>query len=224
MISHTSTPKKTHSPRRRQVTVFGLLALILSAISHLPPGSTTTHISRPGLAISGASHMELSMYTLPPPFTPLLTALIGNNHLSAALFRSYARLYAAAWPYAYQCTAALDFESQVVVLLGVSRSQARQHLRLLRQSGLVNWSSDGSHRYIFRFAAPQLSIYPGPDSQPIQAHLPPGGSGQSSSRAAGQSRTQNPGQAGAHGKTDPVRRDAFTRSKAPARRIRQTRL
>lgn len=143
------------------------------------------------------------MYTLPPPFTPLLTALIGNNHLSAALFRSYARLYAAAWPYAYQCTAALDFESQVVVLLGVSRSQARQHLRLLRQSGLINWSSDGSHRYIFRFAAPQLSIYPGPDNQPIQAHLPSGGSDQSSSRAAGQSRAQNPGQAGAHGKADP---------------------
>lgn len=112
------------------------------------------------------------MYTLPPPFTPLLTALIGDQRLSASLFRSYARLYAAAWAFAYQCTAALDFESQVVALLGVSRSQARQHLRLLRQIGLLDWSSDGSHRYIFRFTSPQLSIYPGPGEQPIRAALP----------------------------------------------------
>ncbi len=115
------------------------------------------------------------MVTLPPPFTPLLTALIGDPRLSASLFRSYARLYAAAWPYAYQCTAALDFESQVVALLGVSHSQARQHLRLLRQRGLLSWSSDGSRRYIFRFASPQLSIYPGPDEQPIRAALPAAG-------------------------------------------------
>jgi len=97
-------------------------------------------------------------HTSLPPFTPILSALIADLRLPAGIFRSYARLYAAAWAFAYQRTAELDFATQLVPLLGVSRSQARQHLRLLRGAGLITWSSDGAQRYVIYFSAPPDSV------------------------------------------------------------------
>lgn len=176
MITLSRIPKGQQPSCRRRAPANRLGAILLSLIFRLLPGTTPKAITHRSQAVIRARFpSEHNMPILPPPFTPLLTTLIGDPRLSAALFRSYARLYAAAWAYAYQCTAALDFESQVVDLLGVGRSQARQHLRLLRQNGLLSWSSDGNSRYIFRFTLPQLTIYPGPDEQPIRAALPPAG-------------------------------------------------
>ena len=89
---------------------------------------------------------------LPPPTTPLLTAAINDATMPAALFRSYARLYAAAWRSNFRHTPALEFDRELVPLLGVRRSQARQHLRLLRFARLLEWSSDGSNRYTIHFS------------------------------------------------------------------------
>ncbi len=93
-----------------------------------------------------------------PLFTPILTALIADLRLPATIFRSYTRMYAAAWSFAYQRTAELDFETQLIPLLGVSRSQARQHLRLLRGAGLIAWTSDGSQRYVIHFPSAADSV------------------------------------------------------------------
>ncbi len=95
------------------------------------------------------------MSELPPLITPILTALIFDQTMPAALFRSYVRLYAAAWQNAYRHTAQLHFESQLLPLLGVSRSQARQHLRLLRFAKLLTWTSDGAQNYVIHFPAPE---------------------------------------------------------------------
>lgn len=137
---------------------------------HPPTGETAAaahpiRIHRPPPAKPGAAFFQLETimsFNLPttslPPFTPILSALIADLRLPASLFRSYARLYAAAWAFAYQRTAELDFASQLVPLLGVSRSQARQHLRLLRGAGLITWSSDGNQRYVIHFSAPPVSV------------------------------------------------------------------
>jgi hypothetical protein len=87
----------------------------------------------------------------PPAVTPLSTAAINDATMPAALFRSYARLYAAAWRHDYRRTDPLDFDAQLIPLLGVSRAQARQHLRLLRFAKMIDWSSDGQNRYVIRF-------------------------------------------------------------------------
>ncbi len=196
MIPFRRISKGQQPSRRRRTPSIRIGAIILPLIFHLLPRTTPKTVARQMQPVFRARpSSEHSMHILPPPFTPLLTTLIGDQRLSAALFRSYARLYAAAWPYAYQCTAALDFESQVVALLGVSRSQARLHLRLLHQNGLLSWSSDGNRRYIFRFTLPQLSIYPGPNEQPIRAALPAAGSSPKNGPiAAGDSADQPSGQ------------------------------
>ena len=93
------------------------------------------------------------MDSLTARVTPLLTSLIYNQQLTATLFRSYLRLYAAAWKQDYRTTAALDFESQLVQLLGLSSSQARRHLQQLRISGLLNWQIDADQRYVICFTA-----------------------------------------------------------------------
>jgi hypothetical protein len=87
----------------------------------------------------------------PPAFTQLSTAMINDDSMPAAMFRSYARLYAAAWRSGYQETPPLEFDRELVPLLGVHRSQARQQLRMLRFARLLDWSSDGSNRYVIRF-------------------------------------------------------------------------
>ncbi len=93
-----------------------------------------------------------------PPFTPILSALIADPRLPNNIFRSYMRLYAAAWTFAYQRTPDLDFSTQLLPLLGISRSQARQHLQMLRTAGLINWSSDGSQRYVIHFSGAPDSV------------------------------------------------------------------
>jgi hypothetical protein len=91
---------------------------------------------------------------LPPPTIPLPTAAINDATMPAALFRSYARLYAAAWRSGFRQTPPLEFDRELTPLLGVRRSQAREQLRLLRFAKLLDWSSDGSNRYTIRFPAP----------------------------------------------------------------------
>ncbi|MEW5873417.1 MAG: hypothetical protein AB1894_29420 [Chloroflexota bacterium] len=94
------------------------------------------------------------MHAIPPVITPLLTAVINDATMPAALLRSYARLFAAAWRQQYRRTEPLDFETQLVPLLGVRRSQARQQLRALRFAKLLDWSSDGSNHYVISFHPP----------------------------------------------------------------------
>lgn len=89
----------------------------------------------------------------PPAFTPLPAAILNDVTMPAALFRAFARLYAAAWRSGYQHTEALDFEAQIVPLLGVNRSQARQQLRTLRFAKLIDWQSDGQNRYVIYLLA-----------------------------------------------------------------------
>ena len=91
------------------------------------------------------------MNQLTPQITPLATEVINDPTMPAGLFQSYARLYAAAAAHDFQHTEALDFDSQVVPLLGLRRSQVRQHLQALRFAKLLDWSTDGSNRYVFRF-------------------------------------------------------------------------
>ncbi len=91
------------------------------------------------------------MNQLTPQITPLATEVINDPTMPAGLFQSYARLYAAAAAHDFQHTGPLDFDSQVVPLLGLRRSQVRQHLQALRFAKLLDWSTDGSNRYVFRF-------------------------------------------------------------------------
>jgi len=91
------------------------------------------------------------MNQLTPLITPLATEVINDPTMPAGLFQSYARLYAAAAAHDFQHTGPLDFDSQVVPLLGLRRSQVRQHLQALRFAKLLDWSTDGGNRYVFRF-------------------------------------------------------------------------
>jgi hypothetical protein len=91
------------------------------------------------------------MNQLSPQITPLATEVINDPTMPAGLFQSYARLYAAAAAHDFQHTGPLDFDSQVVPLLGLRRSQVRQHLQALRFAKLLDWTTDGGNRYVFRF-------------------------------------------------------------------------
>lgn len=91
------------------------------------------------------------MNQLAPQSTPLATEVINDPTMPAGLFQSYARLFAAAAAHGFQHTQPLDFDSQVVPLLGLRRSQVRQHLQALRFAKLLDWSTDGANRYVFRF-------------------------------------------------------------------------
>jgi hypothetical protein len=97
------------------------------------------------------------MQDAPPAFIPLRAAVINNKSMPAALFQTYARLYAAAWQHAYQHTGPLHFEAELLPLLGVRRSQARQQLRLLRFAGLLDWTTDAHNHYVIHFPAPPPS-------------------------------------------------------------------
>jgi hypothetical protein len=97
---------------------------------------------------------EFPSEPLPPRVTPILTAAINDPTMPSPLFRSYARLYAASWRNAYRRTDALDFDAELVPLLGVRPTQARQHLRYLRFAKLLFWESDGNNRYVIHFLAP----------------------------------------------------------------------
>jgi hypothetical protein len=79
--------------------------------------------------------------------------VINDATMPAGLFQSYARLFAAAWSHGYRRTEPLEFDSQLTPLLGLRRSQVRQHLQALRFAKLLDWSTDGRNRYVIRFAA-----------------------------------------------------------------------
>jgi hypothetical protein len=93
----------------------------------------------------------------PPLFTPILTALILDRSTPSWLFISYARMYALAWRNNYLHTDPLDFDRELTPLLGVRRSQVRQHLRLLRFAKLLTWASDGNNHYVIQFPPPPES-------------------------------------------------------------------
>jgi len=97
-----------------------------------------------------------------PRVTTLLTTLILDPTMPPALFRSYARLYAASWRHTYRHTEPLEFDLELVPLLGVRPTQARQHLRYLRFAKLLDWESDGSNRYVISFPASPDSEDPQP--------------------------------------------------------------
>ena len=90
-----------------------------------------------------------------PAHTPLPTAAILDRTLPAAALQALARLYAAAEPNAYRHTAPLDFDSQLIPLLQISRTQIRQALNMLRLARLVNWTTNGANRYTFYLLSPE---------------------------------------------------------------------
>jgi hypothetical protein len=118
------------------------------------------------------------MNDLAPQITPLATEVINDPTMPAGLFQSYARLFAAARASNFQRTEPLEFDSQLVPLLGLRRSQARQHLQALRFAKLLDWSTDGGNRYVIYFtepSAPQLNSPSPPGDEPpepVQSHLP----------------------------------------------------
>ena len=89
-----------------------------------------------------------------PTFIPIAAAIINDTTMPPALFRSFLRLYAAAQKHSFQHTDPLDFETELVPLLGLRRTQVRQHLRLLRFAKLLDWQTDGSNHYTIRFLVP----------------------------------------------------------------------
>lgn len=104
--------------------------------------------------------MEPAPQLVSPLFIPLLASAIFHSGVSASALRSYARLYALAWANAYQYTAPLDFDTQLLPLLGIGRSQALRQMGQLRRAGLLEWSSDGKNRYVLRFPALFESHFP----------------------------------------------------------------
>lgn len=70
-------------------------------------------------------------------------------------------------------TPPLDFEGQVVPLLGVSKTQARQHIRDLRLARLLTWRLDPGGKYVFcfyRISEPQIGF---PDSEEEDEEISP---------------------------------------------------
>ena len=118
------------------------------------PNESTPHPTDPSLP------PEYPREPIPPRVTPILTATINDPTMPSPLFRSYARLYAASWRNAYRRTEALDFDAELVSLLGVRPAQARQHLRYLRFAKLLYWESDGANRYVIHFSTPTGFAYP----------------------------------------------------------------
>ncbi len=86
-----------------------------------------------------------------PRYVPIHEAIVTDQTMAAALFQSYSRLLACAWRQNYQRTDPLDFETQIVPLLGLSRTQAREHLRLLRFGKFIQWTTNGAGRYLISF-------------------------------------------------------------------------
>ncbi|HBD19815.1 MAG TPA: hypothetical protein DC063_06880 [Arenimonas sp.] len=86
-----------------------------------------------------------------PRYVPILESIVADQTMAAALFQSYSRLLAAAWRQNYQRTDPLDFETEIVPLLGLSRTQAREHLRLLRFGKFIQWTTNGAGRYLISF-------------------------------------------------------------------------
>lgn len=79
--------------------------------------------------------------------TPLLNRVIFDFSLPVGVILTYARLVALAYRNQYRYTDWLDFAGQLVPMMGVKKTQLREHLRWLQVARLVNWSIDERHRY-----------------------------------------------------------------------------
>jgi hypothetical protein len=83
--------------------------------------------------------------------TPLYNRVIFDYTLPVGALVTYLRLLALAWGSNYQVTPPLEFDGQLLPLLGVKKSQAREHLRLLRMAKLLRWTTDAGGRYTLYF-------------------------------------------------------------------------
>jgi hypothetical protein len=83
--------------------------------------------------------------------TPLANPVIFDYTLPAAALLTYLRLVALAWRSEFRSTEPLDFAGELLPLLGVQKTQARLHLRLLRMAKLLYWSVDAGGRYTIYF-------------------------------------------------------------------------
>lgn len=116
----------------------------------------------------------------PPASVPILSLIIDDTALPDAVFRSYCRLLSKAWRHNYQRTDPLDFETVLLPLLGLTRSQAYLHLNMLRSAHLMRWSTSRNGAYTFTFNTPdqQTTIQPrqqdqansGLQSAPVTTH------------------------------------------------------
>ena len=137
---------------------------------------------------------------IPTGTTPIDNAALYDEALSAPQLRSYVRLLARAWDGHAAPSISLSFDRQLVPLLGVSRTQARQHLATLRAAGWIKWSTDGQGRLFIAFPrvihSPPLRESGFPDGRsgttpPIKEALrPPLPSGFPDSRAAATTSSQ----------------------------------
>ncbi len=85
-----------------------------------------------------------------PRTTPIPSSLIFDLTLSAALFLSFARLYATSWRNDYLHTDPMEFE-RLMDLLDLKHTQAHLHLRLLRMVKLIDWVVEANGRYVIQF-------------------------------------------------------------------------
>jgi DnaA-like protein len=88
---------------------------------------------------------------------------INDKTIPPSLLVSWLRLLTNAWDGAEGRAVELDFDTQIIPILGVSRSQAREHMRLLRYGKHINWTTNGAGRY--RITFPGLAESGKPDSE-----------------------------------------------------------
>ncbi len=105
--------------------------------------------------------------------TPVFNQVIFDFTLPAAALVTYLRILALAWQADFRHTQPLNFAGELLPLLGVQKTQARQHLRLLRMAKLLYWKIDAAGRYTIYFLAlaPPETGNPAPDVAGVESSL-----------------------------------------------------
>jgi hypothetical protein len=98
---------------------------------------------------------------------PMGGNVIYDYTLPDPIIVSYGRLFGRAWDGETARKLAL-YMDELTALLGRSRTQTRQHLRVLRLAKLIDWTTDGSGRMFITFLFSPVIVTSGkPDSQAI---------------------------------------------------------
>lgn len=95
-----------------------------------------------------------------PHSVPILSAVITDDSLSDPCYRTYCRLLSRAWRNNYTQTDPLDLYGDVLPLLRLSQSKAREHLNILRAAKLIRWTTNRSGVYTFTFPSRQQTTQP----------------------------------------------------------------
>ena len=110
-------------------------------------------------------HPENTLPASHPDFIPVHTSVIRDQTLPPGCLQSYLRLYAEARQHGYRRTSPLAFARQLEPLLGLRRTQVRQHLRTLEIAKLLRCESDGRQNYTIHFLLEPPSLPRGQDAE-----------------------------------------------------------